>query len=443
MPAPVALADDSSEEVVATIYSHGSQPTEDSVSLGELAGCPRYTGPNIELYGPGGSQGPGDTLGAAWSLGTVLSCLAQPIPSTSIGGIVIVGPNGPQYGSGSELTASDLASPSDFSDPAESPVLDDDGSGLIYYRPWRGGQDENADDNFAVSFPSDFTFDVYEGSLLNVTLTAPTSVSAGTAAAFEATVSGMPAGATLSYAWDFDGGAPNSTAADPTVTFNAAGEYRVTLEVTDDDGGGGGASTTITVGGAGTAPQHGSGNPGPTRSSGHHPGGHRGKPTKSPSSTAAPHHRRHAHPSAPSTGNGSATSNGGASTTPASTAPAATPAASSPGPSSTSSGSTTTPAPPRRTAARPSGRGGHRPLPPSSGAGNEVSGRLLSSVVLVPAVDSPLVRLPGPQATAPPLRRALSGSPAPAIASGVGVLLLLALGAGRELRGRAAYDPRS
>jgi PKD domain len=446
VPSPTALADDSNEQVVANVYAPASAPTQDVVSLGALAGCPTYTGPSLELYGPGGALEPAQTVSRdAWTLGTVLSCLQRPIPAADVQGVVIVGPTGPQYGTDSELDPGDLASPSDFADPSESPLIYDDGTGITYARPWRGGEDANAEDNFALSYPSQFTFDVYEGSLLDVALTAPSSIGGGKPVTFEATVSGVPAGATLSYAWDFDGGAPNSTVEDPTVTFSAAGEYRVTLEVTDGDGGGGGASTTVTVGDTGTVPARGSGNPGPTRSSGHHPGGHRGKPTKSSSTRAARHHGRHS-TGGSATGGRRGTSTGSGTTT---TAPGGTSSGSTA--TSTAASSTSTApiapspavaAPPRKTAGRPSGRDGHEPPAAASRGGSEVSGRLLGSVALVPAADSPLVRLAGPQATAPPLRRALSGSPGPAIAAGVAVLLLLALGAGRELGARAAYDPR-
>ncbi|UBM60174.1 ThuA domain-containing protein [Marinilongibacter aquaticus] len=40
----------------------------------------------------------------------------------------------------------------------------------------------------------------------------------------------------LTYLWDFDGGAPNSTEKNPTATFNKAGVYNVKLTVTDAQG---------------------------------------------------------------------------------------------------------------------------------------------------------------------------------------------------------------
>jgi hypothetical protein len=54
----------------------------------------------------------------------------------------------------------------------------------------------------------------------------------------------------------------------------------------------------------------------------------------------------------------------------------------------------------------------------------------------VPAGDSPLLRVgPAAIATAPPARQAIRASPLPALGAGLAVVLLLGLGAGRELRG--------
>jgi hypothetical protein len=63
-----------------------------------------------------------------------------------------------------------------------------------------------------------------------------------------------------------------------------------------------------------------------------------------------------------------------------------------------------------------------------------VAGRLISDVIpLVPGA-SPLVHIvPATVASAPAARRALRASVLPAIGAALAVLLLLALGAGREL----------
>jgi PKD domain len=67
-----------------------------------------------------------------------------------------------------------------------------------------------------------------------------------------------------------------------------------------------------------------------------------------------------------------------------------------------------------------------------------VTGRLIGSVVLLPAGASPLVHgLGGPAASPAPVRRGVVASVAPGLAGALAVILLLSLGAGRELRWRA------
>jgi hypothetical protein len=62
---------------------------------------------------------------------------------------------------------------------------------------------------------------------------------------------------------------------------------------------------------------------------------------------------------------------------------------------------------------------------------------LVSDVTPLAPGASPLVRIvPAAVATAPPARQAIRASLLPAFAAGFAVLLLLGLGAGRELRGR-------
>jgi len=61
-----------------------------------------------------------------------------------------------------------------------------------------------------------------------------TSVSPGTVIQFTNLSSGAP----TSWSWEFEGGSPeNSTDENPSVTYNATGEFDVTLTVTDDPGG--------------------------------------------------------------------------------------------------------------------------------------------------------------------------------------------------------------
>ena len=76
----------------------------------------------------------------------------------------------------------------------------------------------------------------------------PTSGDIGMTVSFDGSGSSDPNGDPLSYAWDLDGdgGFDDSTAAKPTWTYNAAGNYRVSLRVSD--GRGGTATDAITIG---------------------------------------------------------------------------------------------------------------------------------------------------------------------------------------------------
>lgn len=70
------------------------------------------------------------------------------------------------------------------------------------------------------------------GPVANFTAT-PTSVCAGKSVSFTSTSTGSP----TSYSWQFPGGTPSvSTSANPTVTYNNAGTYNVTLTVSSGSG---------------------------------------------------------------------------------------------------------------------------------------------------------------------------------------------------------------
>ena len=63
-----------------------------------------------------------------------------------------------------------------------------------------------------------------------------------------------------------------------------------------------------------------------------------------------------------------------------------------------------------------------------------MAGRLVSDVIPVAPGASPLVHIvPATVASAPPARRAIRASTLPAVGATLAVLLLLGLGAGREL----------
>ena len=76
----------------------------------------------------------------------------------------------------------------------------------------------------------------------------PTSGDVGMTANFDGSGSSDPNGDPLSYAWDLDGDGAfdDSTAVKPSWTYNTAGNYRVSLRVSD--GRGGTATDAITIG---------------------------------------------------------------------------------------------------------------------------------------------------------------------------------------------------
>ena len=477
--APVAGADpNAGEAVTALLYRAGAGgvPLNDTATVGTLeTGCPVYAGPNIELHESDGSLTPGQQISAlAWSLGTLLHCLPVPIPLSAVTGITVLGANGPELRGApelSELSPGDLASPSDFANAAEDPIVYSDGTGVIYDRPWRGGDDANADDQVVEAAPAPFVFEVFEGPLLHIGVSASaTRVPAGGTVSFSASISGEPAGSPLTYGWDFDGGAPASATPAPAVTFPAAGSYRVTLQVTDGDGGGGAATIPITVSsGTATTPTtaQGSSPTGPTRSAGSQPGAQAGRHTSGTSTTTGTHHatssgaRRGDAGHSPGEGTANASSAGsgsaGSATRSSATRSSATrssatasapttsaPTASAPTASAPTTGATTTAA---TTAPARAGRPSDARTPPTpgdaptAGSGPLVAGRLISDVTLLPATASPLVR--GPQAgapSAPALHRALGAALGPALGAAV-ALLLFGLGAGREWRGRRMRRP--
>ena len=305
-----AHADAGSQQIVsATVYSASGTSTE-SATLAGLEACPTYSGPSTmqEL----GQQGfvPVTFPSNAWALSTVLGCLApQPVTLTGQGGVTVIDADGsPETGSDSQLTAEDLAPPgkTDFNNPAEGPVVSDIGTAIRYDRPWRGSSQGQPDYDYSDQVTTDspngqatpVQIEVFEGPLLTVTVSASrTTVSAGQPVTLGATVTGAGDSA-LSYSWNFDGGAPTSEAPSPQVTFGSAGQYNVTVQVTDTQGGGGVASIPITVGtppapATGGHKQKGAGKnkkshspTGPVKSSGSHAGAKAGQQNNGQSTTS-------------------------------------------------------------------------------------------------------------------------------------------------------------
>jgi PKD repeat protein len=87
----------------------------------------------------------------------------------------------------------------------------------------------------------------------NIAPTAAASVTPGNGKTNITTFNFRPAGTTdsdgtiASYSWDFGDGSALSTAANPSKMYSTAGNYLVTLTVTDDNGATGTATTSVTV----------------------------------------------------------------------------------------------------------------------------------------------------------------------------------------------------
>jgi hypothetical protein len=334
---------------------------------------------------------------------------------SAVRSITVAGDGGTvEQSPGATLSQADLTPPSDFNDPTQVPVVASDGTNIEYFRPWRGGRDVNARD--AIQGDA-LSFSVFEGQPLGVTVHASaTTVDRGGSVTFSATVSGAGSSSTRLH-WQFDGGAPATTATTPAITFTRTGTFDVTVLATDSAGAAGEGSILVTVG---TVP--------PARNGSHPRSGH------GPS-------RRSSTPTGPTNSNG----NGGSAPT-GNTSPETT---TSPSPSAhhnTSPATSSRPAPQGRVPAHPSrpatqARRRPRATRTSTGpaaAGRLVSGELIADVVPLPAAASPLVHPVQTASAAAPARQAIRASRLPALAAVAVIVLLLGLGARRELRGRDA-----
>ncbi|MGZ4181022.1 MAG: PKD domain-containing protein [Solirubrobacteraceae bacterium] len=433
--------------VTATVYS-SSGTQQESLTLAALEAnsnqCLQYTGTLPVQHGQSGqTTTPNFTGGQVWALSTILSCLQPAIPSGAVKGVTIIQADGtPETAPGSQLTAADLAPGStDFADPSEAPVIGNQGTAsdesIQYDRPWRGGGDNNFNDQVTEPAGSPVALEVFEGQLLTVTPQASaTTVPAGGSVSFNATfepsnVSGV------TYSWNFDGGAANSTASAPTVTFTTGGTYKVTVQVTDDEGGGGAASIPVTVTSRNQPP---SGNDNGPPTGPHNSGGNGGQvPRKHRRGNGGQGHNgstKHGSTGGQHSNSTTSASHGGttpaASTGPGTTTPAQEPSS----PTVTRPAKTHSAAPPTRDRQQTPHLKAAPPPAPSVQA-PVVTGRLVSDVTPLPAGESPLVRLEaGVPATSQAARSRVGGSPVGPIVGGLSVLALLALGARRELRGK-------
>ena len=292
----MAAADqgDARPVLIATIYkTDGTVSTPPPVTTGALTTCRSYgSGPTPELYGAGGKDLGTQALGSkgAWTLAEVLACGLNPgLASAAVTSVTVRDLHGsPEVTPGSRLATADLVSPS----PGDGarPVITYDGSVVTYYRPWRGGSDQNAGDKVEQPGSAPIAVDVFEGPAIDVTVTASaTTVPAASAVDFGVDLHGTASG-TPGYTWDFDGGATDatSTSATPHEVFPSAGTYNVSVQVHDGRGGGGVARVSITVTGPAstTPPAANAPATGPAQSSGPTPGGIAGKQVPKQSATA-------------------------------------------------------------------------------------------------------------------------------------------------------------
>jgi PKD repeat protein len=444
-----AVADDSAPLVQATVYKAGGGTDRAAVTPDQLHAnapqCPTYTA-NWQEYG---RQGPSPAQSApdnSWTLATILGCLEpQPIALSDVTAITVDGDNGaPMTGPGSELFPADLRLPSDFQDSSQTPFVTVTGDSDRYDRPWRGESDLDFLDQ---TFTTPIAINVFEGPPLTVkALASPMTANVGSSINFNETVTGNGDGGAQTYDWNFGGGATNSSQATPTVQFNTAGVWTVNLQVTDSDGGGGGDQVTVTVNQPGTSSTPTSTGPtttGPDKSSGTTPNAPPStKKHKTGTQNAGKQHTgakgegktsTHTHTTTTSTSTTTSTTTTQTTTTPA--------AGGSGGGSSGSSGS------PRAGASTPTtpsaDSGVHHRTPrapthhaaPTPAQGTLVTGELVSDLVPLPADQSPLVHpLSGGAAAAPARQAPESHSTVlPIIAAALAVLVLLGLGAQREL----------
>jgi PKD domain len=475
----VATADDSPTVVSATVYGPAGTPPTATVSWDDLESnpsqCPVYDGPAPTQNGPGASYGAND----AWSLATILQCMTPPISVSDVQSVTILNQLGePEISPDSQLSQSDLTpGKGDWVDPQQQPIITYGGPAAgdfepaTYYRPDRSASDKNFADS--VSYAPPINIQVSEGNSLGVTITtAPKTITAGESIAFNATVTGSQG--TLSYHWDFDTG-DTSSEPSPTESFSEAGTRDVGLQVRDSNGDVGIAPlvpiTVNTTSGAppektGTTPQNTNGvptqsksttgtqrSPAPASGDSGKPGGSQTPGNRHGSKNGgAQHSRRHGK----SHGKRSShRTTGGAGTDGTSTGGAGTGSAGKSG--STPSATSSVPSSPLPPSATPSATHSHGPHHPASsarnrstvksapggalpGSENVIAGRLITGVNPLPLSRSPLVHPEaGGRSGQQVVRQGVTVSAVGALAGALTVVLLLGLGAARELRGRRTW----
>jgi hypothetical protein len=489
-PQAIAFADASPTIVQATVHEAAGGTLETSVSLAALVDnqtCPisPRAGQILLENGLQNQQVPVQLPQDTWSLATVLQCMPQPISPSAVTSIDVTG----QDGTAEDTDQYSTVTGADLGNPSLTPVVSYGGSSadgvndVQYDRPPHDASDLDFLDQFH-SQSQPIQIFVYEGPSLNVTATASPSgeVTPGTAVTFNASVSPDDSANDPTYQWTFGDPANPTTAtgATATTTYTTAGLWNAKVRVTDDTGASGTALVSIQVGSVptttnpnqtGTTPQGTSSTPstpspvtppGPTK-----PPHHKHHPTGAPSS-GKPGAPKHQHASGGSGGGKTPTKTNQTqtqtqptsnTTTPQSTTSPTVPPQQTGGSSGSGDGSGTAggsgagggPAAGQQTATTPGPSSSLHPTTtplkappttrrhdraPAPAGGRRVVGYTLSSVQTVPPGSSPLVT-GAPVADRGPTanRHADAGdSPLAIVLSALVVLLLLCLGAGRELR---------
>lgn len=428
--------------MTATIYESDGTTVEDWVTLedlfGDRFGCPDYPQDNSYLEGgvpvdqPPWNPGVGSETGT-WPLSTILGCLERThlTKDDVLGGVTILGSDGAR----SDLARESIFPPTDFPG-GRQPLVISKGTTFEYHRPSRGGGDDNAKDKVPTDSDSPLHIEVSTRALLTVGLTAsPSSIDEGGTVTFTAT----PAGSGYTYEWDAGDGRSKVTTSTPSHSFryDAQAVYRATVHVTSP-GASGWQSVLVTVKGD-VQPEP---TPGPTPA-----GVPDGSDGPAPSGPAAPHGRSPGTPKG--SGNGRPTNPGskhggkpqpGA---PGQPQPTATPATPSSADGTGGSGTSIGGGGGSQSSRQDNGAGRRQPATrdrtrreraPATGL-ERVTGRLVSDVIPLSAVNSPLVTEVGaPRGSPARERRHVEAGPLPAIIAGtLAVVLLLALGAAREL----------
>ena len=161
-------------------------------------------------------------------------------------------PTGPELSENSALGPSDLSGPSDFKNPQEQPLIYTVGDTRVRPSVARQRRRERSD-QFTETSGSPLQLDVFEGATIPVTPNAsPRRFDAGGTVTFTASVHTRHT--LVSYDWDFDGGATDSTTASPHPVFHYPGVYKVGVQVIDSAGEHGNGWVTITVNNANGTP---------------------------------------------------------------------------------------------------------------------------------------------------------------------------------------------